>query len=151
MKPLQTTPEEVLRKAIQEEVNSREYYARLSTVVRAPDAKRRLERLSDEQVMHRAKLERKYREVVGSDPPPPEPAAAEIPADAEEMDLARIVKLALENERDSESNYRFLAERVPDTELGQLFLELAELEWSHKTELQNEYDRIAPDRFLSDL
>ena len=151
MKPLQTTPEEVLRKAIQDEVDSREYYLRLAKVVRSAKAKERLERLADEQLMHRAKLERKYREVIGSAPPAPQPPTAEIPGDAEGMDLIRVVKLALENERDSESTYRFLAERVPGTELGRLFLELAELEWTHKTELQHEYDRIAPDRFLSDL
>jgi rubrerythrin len=151
MKPLQTTAEEVLRKAIQEEVNSREYYLRLSRAVRAKDARQRLEQLADEQLLHRAKLERKYRDTIGQSPPEPEPPTAETPGDAEEMDLARVVKLALENERDSESNYRFLAERVPETELGRLFLELAEIEWAHKTDLQNEYDRIAPDRFLSDL
>jgi rubrerythrin len=149
MKPLQTTPEEVLRKAIQEEVNSREYYARLAKAVRSPEAKRRLEHLADEQLLHRAKLERKYRDTIGKEPPEPEPPVAEIPSDAADLDLVRVVKLALENERDSESTYRFLAERVPDSDLGRLFLELAELEWSHKTELQNEYDRIAPDGFLS--
>ena len=151
MKPLQTTPEEVLRKAIQEEVNSREYYSRLASAVRSPEAKQRLARLADDQLLHRARLERKYREVIGAEPPEPQPPVAEIPSDAADLDLVRVVKLALENERDSESTYRFLAERVPDTDLGRLFLELAELEWTHKTELHNEYDRIAPDGFLSSL
>lgn len=151
MKPLKTTPEEVLRKAIQEEVDSREYYLRLSNVVKAPDAKKRLRELADEQLLHRAKLERRYREVVGNDPPEPEAPNPDVPADAADIDLGRALKIALEHERDSESNYRFLAERVPETELGALFLELAELEWNHKTQIQNEYDLIAPDRFLLDI
>ena len=57
-----------------------------------------------------------------------------------------------ERERDSESYFRFMAERVPDTRLGALFMELAEVEWKHKTDLQAEYDATgAPDSFLNDL
>ena len=42
--------------------------------------------------------------------------------------------------------------RVPDTRLGALFMELAEIEWKHKTDLQAEYDASAPpDSFLLDL
>jgi rubrerythrin len=151
MKPLKTTPEEVLRKAIQEEVDSREYYHRLAEAATDPAAKKRLQQLSDEQLLHRAKLERRYREIIGNDPPDPEPPKADIPPDAADIDLGRALKMALEHERDSESNYRFLAERVPETDLGALFLELAELEWNHKTQIQNEYDAIAPDRFLLDI
>ena|GEM_PF-5391029 len=41
---------------------------------------------------------------------------------------------------------------VPDTKLGVLFMELAEIEWKHKTDLQAEYDAAAPpDSFLNDL
>ena len=38
------------------------------------------------------------------------------------------------------------------TELGRLFMELAEIEWKHKTELQAEYDATGdPERFLLDM
>ena len=38
------------------------------------------------------------------------------------------------------------------TELGRLFMELAEMEWKHKTDLQAEYDLVAgPDQFLLDI
>ena len=45
------------------------------------------------------------------------------------------------------------AERVPPTtELGRLFVELAEIEWKHKTELQSEFDgSVAPEEFLLDM
>jgi len=67
--------------------------------------------------------------------------------------MARALKLALERERDSESYFRFMCERVPGTtDLGRLFMELAEIEWKHKTDLQAEYDAAAgPDQFLLDI
>ena len=42
---------------------------------------------------------------------------------------------------------------VPNTELGRLFMELAEIEWKHKTDLQAEYDLIVadPEQFLADI
>jgi rubrerythrin len=68
--------------------------------------------------------------------------------------MTQALKIALERERDSESNFRFLAERVPDTELGNLFAELADIEWKHKADLQAEYDAsyaADPEQFLRDL
>src|ERR1700690_3835153 len=124
MKPLQTTPEEVLRKAIDEEIASRELYLRIRDRVTDDAARNRLLKLADEQLMHRARLERRYHEIVGGQPPVPAPAQVKTPADASRFDLHRVLKLALEHEREAESNYRFLAERVPNTELGALFLEL---------------------------
>jgi len=151
MKPLNTNVEEVLRKAIQEQVATREYYLKLAESVTSAEAKARLRKLADEQLLHRARLERRYTESVGVSPPPPEPVKVELPADLSELDLGHVLKLALEHERESESNYRFLAERVPGTDLGSLFLELAELEWNHKVKIQAEYDMLSPERFLWDI
>lgn len=152
MKPLETTVEEVLRKAIQSEVETRVYYQKLAERAGAPEVRKRLLQLADGELVHRARMERKYRETVGQAPPDPEPATVEIPAETTNLDLPRALKLALERERDSESYFRFMAERVPDTELGRLFMELAETEWKHKTDLQAEYDASgAADRFLMDL
>lgn len=151
MKPLNTTIEEVLRKAIQEEIASRAYYLKLYEVASTPDVKSRLRQLADLQVLHRVKLERRYEEETGAPPPPAENVSIELPSDLPELDIPRILKIALEHEREAESNYRFLAERVPHTELGALFLELAELEWNHKVEIQREYDALDPERFLLDI
>lgn len=153
MKPLETTVEEVLREAIQSEVETRVYYQKLAERAASPDVRQRLLQLSDAELVHRAKLERKYRETVGAPPPSPEPVTLELPADMSNLDLSRALKYALERERDSESYFRFLAERVPSTtELGRLFMELAEIEWKHKTDLQAEYDATSPpDRFLMDF
>lgn len=154
MKPLETTPEEVLRQAIQSEVATRAYYQKLAERAATPDVKKRLLELADNELLHRGTMERIYREHIGHAPPDPEPVNLEIPWDVIDLDMSHALKLALERERESESNYRFLAERVPDTDLGRLFWELAEIEWKHKSDLQAEYDTsyaADPEQFLRDL
>ena len=153
MKQLETTVEEVLRKAIQSEVETRIYYQKLAERAGTPEVRSRLLQLSDMELVHRAKMERKYRDMMGKNPPDPDPVTIDLPSDIVDLDLSRALKYALERERDSESYYRFLAERVPaTTELGRLLMELAEIEWKHKTDLQAEYDASAePDRFLLDM
>jgi rubrerythrin len=153
MKPLDTTVEEVLREAIQSEVETRVYYQKLAERTSDPAVRTRLLQLSDMELVHRAKLERKYREMIGTAPPAPAPVEVELASEIANLDLSRALKYALERERDSESHYRFMAERVPvTTELGRLFVELAEIEWKHKTDLQAEYDASSPpDQFLMDM
>ncbi len=154
MKPLETTVEEVLRKAIESEVETRVYYEKLAERAATPDVRKRMLELAEGELLHRAKMERKYREEVGKAPPDPEPPKVELPTDLVNVDLARALKHALERERESESYYRFMAERVPETVLGNLFMELADIEWKHKTDLQAEYDRSRaenPEQFLLDI
>jgi rubrerythrin len=153
MKPLVTTVEEVLREAIQSEVETRVFYQMLAERSATAEVRKRLLQLADLELVHRAKLERKYREAIGQAAPPPEPVTIDLAPDIADLDMAKALKLALARERDSESHYRFLAERVPPTtELGRLFVELAEIEWKHKTDLQAEYDAAAgPDDFLQDV
>ncbi len=153
MKPLETTVEEVLREAIQSEVETRVYYQKMAERAATPEVRQRLLQLADMELVHRAKLERKYRDTLGTTPPQPEPVTMDLPSDIVNLDMSRALKLALERERDSESHYRFMAERVPPTtELGRLFVELGEIEWKHKTDLQAEYDATAdPDQFLLDM
>lgn len=154
MKPLETTVEEVLRIAIDSEVETRAYYQKLAERAATPDVRKRMLELADGELLHRAKMERKYREEVGKAPPVPETPKIELPNDLVNLDMPRALKHALERERESESYYRFMAERVPETELGHLFMELADIEWKHKTDLQAEYDRSRadqPDQFLLDI
>jgi rubrerythrin len=153
MKPLETTIEEVLRNAIHSEVETRVYYQRMAERAGSPEVRKRMLSLADGELVHRAKLERRYREMIGVEPPDPVPVTVDIPPDISNLDMSKALKLALERERDSESYYRFMAERVPNTELGRLFMELAEMEWKHKTDLQAEYDTTFadPERFLLDI
>src|SRR5258708_18179284 len=153
MKPLETTPEEVLRKAIESEVETRLYYQKMADRAGTPEVQRRMLQLADGELVHPAKLERRYREAIGTAPPAPAMTSIELGPDLVNLDIAHALKAALERERDSERYYRFMAERVPNTELGRLFMELAEIEWKHKTELQAAYDaNVAdPDQFLADI
>ena len=154
MKPLETTVEEVLRKAIQSEVDTRAWYLKMAGRAASPAVQKRMLEFADEELVHRAKLERKYREEIGKPAPEPQASKPELPSDAYDLDMARALKMALERERDSESYFRFMAERVPDTELGHLFMELAEMEWKHKTDLQAEYNSAVagdPEQFLLDI
>lgn len=153
MKALTTTVEEVLRDAIQSEVSTRAYYQKLAERAGSAPVRKRILDLAEGEILHRAILERRYREAVGKEPPDPKPVTIELPADLIDIDLGRFLKIALEHERESESNFRFLAERVPGTELGHLFMELAEIEWKHKVALQNEYNMTSldPESFLLDI
>lgn len=152
MKPLNTTVEEVLRSAIADEVSSRDFYLNLASKLRDGAAAARARKLADEQLTHRAKLETRYSDLVGHPPPQVQFTTRPLPHDSESIDLSRLLKIALEHEREAESNFRFLAERVPETALGHLFLELAEMEWQHKVEIQNEYNMsLDPEQFLNDM
>jgi rubrerythrin len=154
MKPLETTVEEVLRNAIQSEVETRVFYRKMAERTSILAVRKRMLELADVELVHRAKLDRKYRETLGKDPPEPSPVTIELLPEVNNLDMSRALKIALERERESESYFRFLAERVPDTsDLGKLFMELAEIEWKHKTDLQAEYDSTVgdPEQFLLDI
>ena len=76
MKPLDTTPEEVLRKAIQSEVESRVYYQKMAERAGSPEVRKRMLQLADGELVHRAKLERKYKEEIGHRRPIPSPSTS---------------------------------------------------------------------------
>jgi len=154
MKPLETTIEEVLRYAIQSEVETRLYYQKMAERAGSPEVEQRMLQLADAELQHRAKMERKYRELVKQEPPEPQRATVDLDAEIRNLDMTRALKLSLERERDSESYYRFMAERAPvDSDLGNLFFELADIEWKHKTDLQIEYESTMndPEQFLRDM
>src|SRR5512138_2667141 len=112
MKPLETTVEEVLRQAIQSEVETRVYYQKLAERASTPEVRKRMLQLADDELVHRAKLERKYREAIGNNAPDPQPVNIALPPDLVKLDMRKALKHALERERESESHYRFMAERV---------------------------------------
>jgi rubrerythrin len=154
MKPLDTTVEEVLREAIQSEIETRVYYQKMAERAGSDAVRKRMLQLADEELLHRAKMERKYRDTLKTAPPSPKPVNIELPADVRDLDMSRALKLALERERDSESHFRFMAERAENgSELEALFFELAEIEWKHKTDLQAEYESTLkdPEQFFRDF
>jgi rubrerythrin len=153
VKPLITTVDKVLTEAIQSEVESRAYLLEVAASARSTPVREKLLELADRELVHRAQLERRFRDLTGQQAPPPQPVNVDLPGDFRELDLPRALKVAVERERDAESNYRFLAERATEPELAALFIELAEMEWKHKIDLQAEYDASVsdPERFFEDL
>ncbi len=154
MKPLETTPREVLLEAIKSEVESRVWLFALADRASTQEVADKLRELAEREALHRVQMERKFEASTGEKPPDIDPPTINLPDELIGLDMRRAMKLVLERERDAESNFRFLAERVPNTELGQLFMELAEIEWKHKTDIQSEYDKAVaedPDSFLEDL
>lgn len=154
MKPLVTSVKEVLTDAIRSELEGRAFLTALAERASTPAVRQKLLDLADREVVHRAHLERRFREETGETAPVLEMPKVEIAPDLQNLTMTRALKIVLERERESESNYRFLAERVPDNgELLQLFLELAELEWKHKIEIQGEYDASMndPESFFEDM
>ena len=145
MKPLDTSVRDVLIDAINSEVASRAYYLALAERAADAAAQRKLIDLAQRQVLHRNALEDRFRKLVGEEPPPPAEPSVEIPDDLRDIDTARALRIALEHERESESNFRFLSERAADPQLLRLFGELAEMEWKHKAEIQAEYDALGAD------
>ena len=117
MKPLETTVEEVLRNAIQSEIETRVYYQKMAERAGSDAVRKRMLQLADEELVHRAKMERKYRETLKTAPPAPAAVNIELPPDIRNLDLPRALQLSLERERDSESYYRFMAERAQNTQV----------------------------------
>jgi len=89
MKPLETTVEEVLRKAIDSEVETRVYYQKLADRAATPEVRKRMLELADAELLHRAKMERKYREEVGKAPAEPETPKVDLPSDLVNVDMPR--------------------------------------------------------------
>ncbi|MHB0971726.1 MAG: ferritin family protein [Thermoanaerobaculia bacterium] len=153
MKPLVTFVKDVLLDAIKAEMEARAFLIALAERAGAPAVRQKLLTLAEREIVHRAHLERRLREETGEAAPAVESPEVSIAPEVKNLTMTRALKIVLERERESESKYRFLAERVQDPELIQLFLELAELEWKHKVEIQAEYDNSSsdPENFLDEM
>lgn len=151
---LEATPLELLVTAIRNEVSTRAWILQLAERLEDEAARQALVELAQRKVSHRQNFERKFRQEIGQEPPFPEQEPISIASSAHTLDLARALKLALERERDLESEWRFFAERVPGTDLHRLLMELAEIQWRHRNEVQQLYDEAAstdPERFFLDM
>lgn len=146
------TIEDVLLNAIQSEIDTRERYLFIAKQSHDPAVRKKMRDLADRELVHRARLERRYKELTSKIPPALSVREIELPTGVESLDLPHALKQALEHERESESDYRFLAERTPPSPLKNLYMELAEQEWKHKREIEHEYQSsLSPDEFFLDV
>lgn len=150
--PEDPTIEDVLIDAIQSEIDTRQRYQKIAEAAHDPAVRRKMRDLADREVVHRARLERRYKELLGKVPPDLAPREIDLPSGAERFDLAHALRFALEHERDSESDYRFMAEKTPASPLKNLYMELAEQEWQHKREIEADFhSSLSPDQFFLDV
>lgn len=146
------TIEEVLLGAIQSEIDTRERYLHIAKRSPVPAVRKKMRDLADRELVHRARLERRFKELTGKIPPDLTAREIELPTGTDSLDLPHALKYALEHERESESDYRFLAERTAPSPLKNLYMELAEQEWKHKREIEHEYQAsLSPDEFFLDV
>jgi rubrerythrin len=148
----ESTVEQILTEAIQSELDTRALYQKIARAARDPRVRSRMNDLAERGVVHRARLERRFKEITGKIPPALFPGDPETPAGAASFDITRALKFALERKREIESDYRFQAERAVNHELKSVCMELAEEEWKHKREIEAEYQAtLSPDQFFLDI
>jgi rubrerythrin len=148
----ESTIEQILTAAIQSELDTSALYQKIARAARDPRARGRMNDLAERGVIHRARLERRFKEITGKIPPALTPGEPEIPSGAASFDLTHALKFALEHKRELESHYRFQAERAENDELENVYRELAEEEWKHKREIEAEYQAtVPPDQFFLDI
>lgn len=130
--------------SIRGEEESRLAYAALARRATRDETRLLAERLSKEEGVHRDLLLRQFASHVDA-------ANALAGIDFENLTAkilsdgttpAELLDRAIEKERESESRYKFLAERHAKTPHWVLFLQLAEQEREHKSRLQRELDSL---------
>jgi rubrerythrin len=148
----ESTIEQILTSAIQSELDASALYQKIARGARDPRVRSRMNDLAERGVIHRARLERRYKEITGKIPPALSPGDSETPAGAASFDITHALKFALEHRREIESDYRFQAERAVNDEIKSVYRELAEEEWKHKREIEAEYQAtLSPDQFFLDI
>lgn len=140
--------EEVLRKAIQGELQASKFYSDVSKLIVNKKSKTLMESLSNEEARHKSILEKRYKELYNKD-------FEEIPGFVfdpnlklekfglnSKSDAIEILSAAIEAENNAIKFYFELLQAVESNEDKDLLHSLIELENSHKQKLQNEYNDI---------
>ncbi|MDI6861054.1 MAG: ferritin family protein [Caldisericia bacterium] len=140
--------EEVLRKAIQGELQASKFYSDVSKLIVNKKSKTLMESLSNEEARHKSILEKRYKELYNKD-------FEEIPGFVFDPNLKlekfglnsksnaiEILSAAIEAENNAIKFYFELLQAVESNEDKDLLHSLIEFENSHKQKLQNEYNDI---------
>ncbi len=139
--------DEVLDFAIEKEREAAEFYIYWADRVSDRTLKQVLLRFAEEEKKHERKIKKvKKGEVVLK----PEGKILDLKISdylsetkpGEEMDYQEALRIAMQREKESFRLYMNLAESVPDENLRNLFLGLAQEEATHKLRLETLYDEI---------
>lgn len=140
--------EEVLRKAIQGELQASKFYLDVSKLIVNKKSKSIMETLSNEEAKHMSILEKRYKELYNKN-------FEEIPGFVfdpnlkiekfglnTKSDAIEILSAAIEAENNAIKFYFELLQGVESNEDKDLLQSLIEFENSHKNKLKDEYEKI---------
>ncbi|MCX8095674.1 MAG: ferritin family protein [Caldisericia bacterium] len=140
--------EEVLRKAIQGELQAANFYSDVSKLIVNKKSKSLIESLSNEELKHKVILEKRYKELYNKD-------FEEIPGFVfdpnlkiekfginSKSDAIEIISSAIEAENNAIKFYFELMQGVESNEDKDLLQSLINFENSHKQRLQDEYEKL---------
>ena len=143
---------DALRIAVATERSGREFYSRAAALANDPRGREIFQRLAEDEQEHLRTLERRYAELVASDPTLEsrptflffKGAAQGIFAEGAEklrggVDDLRALLIGIRCERDSHKFFKKYGDRFEDSEGKQIFLEFAEEEREHRDLLIREY------------
>lgn len=137
--------DEILAFAIKEEEKAAAFYKELAGRVEAPALSRGLEAFAEEELGHKAKLEkiRQGGKLTVADKAVMDLKIGEYlvaPDPSPDMDYQEILIVAMKKEKEAFRMYSDLAGVTEDSDIRDLFLALAQEEARHKLRFEVEYD-----------
>lgn len=138
-----------LNRAFSMEKESYELYVRAQKLVTSPSSKKILERLAEEELRHKAKIEAALKDerlIEGIGPTERELPKKGIIDFVEETELSKdadyhdLLIYAGKREAQTYEYYLELSKRLKNSEVGSLFERLASEELSHKSRIEEEYE-----------
>lgn len=139
---------EILEFAISKEMEAYHFYLALSRQVENQKIRDMLEKLAEEELAHKERLElemMKLGRTVTTEYKPPRPDSDYIMSDSDvplDMDYKDVLRLAMEKEDASFRTYINLLPNVHEEESYELLLALAEEEIKHKLHFETKYNNL---------
>ena len=139
--------EEILTKAIQSEVQARDYYNRVAEKVARPKVKKTISKMARDEEGHISTLSRRYRSQFNKDYSPvevePDPKLKIAEEDAYTVDTAlQIISIAIGLEEEAIEFYSEQHDRSDDEEEKKMLKRLFKFEQGHKKKFQKQLDRL---------
>jgi rubrerythrin len=140
--------EKILRFAVQNELDSYEFYLAASQKAKDKSVKKMFEELAEDELNHKKTLE----EYLGSDAKPlifaqsvdyKVSETVEKPEPSVDMKFVETVALAMKNEQEAMEMYTLMANLSQDDEQKRIFEALATMEKGHKARLEDIYNNAA--------
>ncbi len=139
---------EVLKSAIARETQAAQFHSEIAERMGNPDMKQVFERLAEEELKHKARLELEMMKeglvarTVGKMADLGEPEYATEFEAGPDIEYKQVIDLAVRKERRSFRFYTQLAGSVPEGQMRDVLIELAEEEARHMVQFETEYKKL---------